>query len=378
MEDNKPGKPNHIVANWTDTILYQESQVPVRGFGGRLIFYADGKKDPVKIEGTLIVYAFDEKNRDAGNVKPDRKFIFTKDQLAAHYSKSKLGHSYSLWLPWDDAGGEQREISLIVRFMPEKGNVLVGEQTRHLLPGRTESIASKSNLPAFNPGNGTVQTVSYAAPMTPGNPNDPGKEIQGGGPRSMTTTTISLPASSVFKTPMGAGMNGGVSYPLTMPPTGISNPMPNGQMLPNTQMPYGQAPYGQIPNGQMVPNGQMMLNGQMMPNGQMPYVPAGAAANPSVIPPPNNFSGPTANPAINGGMYPMNSSVPRASAFQLSNRSGLGQPPAPSAPFAQSAPYRAPWQPPPSTPAFGPGAMPAGMTNGGYSAPPEVAGSMMY
>ena len=120
--EEKPGMPNRVVATWTDTVLYQPNQTPMRGFGGRLLFYDGDKPEPIKVEGTLTVYAFDETNRDPNNAKPDRKYVFTKDQLPTHFSKSKIGSSYSVWIPWDEAGGDQKDISMIVRFTPEKGN----------------------------------------------------------------------------------------------------------------------------------------------------------------------------------------------------------------------------------------------------------------
>ena len=49
--DDSPGKPNRIVAVWVDTVLNRAGEPPVRGFGGRLMFYEPGKPDPVKIEG---------------------------------------------------------------------------------------------------------------------------------------------------------------------------------------------------------------------------------------------------------------------------------------------------------------------------------------
>ena len=55
----------------------------------------------MKGRGSLVVYAFDETDRDPANMKPDRKFVFTQEQFEKHYSKSTLGHSYSVWLPWD-------------------------------------------------------------------------------------------------------------------------------------------------------------------------------------------------------------------------------------------------------------------------------------
>ena len=94
------------------------------------MFYEGKNEDPVKVEGLLVVYAFDETDRDPANAKPDRKYVFLPDQLPKHYSKSKLGHSYSVWLPWDQVGGMQKDISLIVRFEPKEGPVSLSARNR--------------------------------------------------------------------------------------------------------------------------------------------------------------------------------------------------------------------------------------------------------
>ena len=119
-KEDQPGKPDKVSCFWNDTILTQAGQPPIRGFGGRLMFYQGKSEDPIKVEGTLVVYAFDETNRDANNNRPDRKYAITPEQLPHHYSKSKIGHSYSVWIPWDEVGGMQKEITLIVRFQPKE------------------------------------------------------------------------------------------------------------------------------------------------------------------------------------------------------------------------------------------------------------------
>ncbi len=136
--EEKPGKPDKIIALWSDTVLTQTGRPPIRGFGGRLMFYEGKKEEPIKVEGTLVVYAFDETDRDANNTRPDRKYVFTPQQLPLHYSKSKIGHSYSVWLPWDEVGGLQKEITLIVRFQPKEGAVAISDPCRQLLPGRID------------------------------------------------------------------------------------------------------------------------------------------------------------------------------------------------------------------------------------------------
>ena len=227
--EDKAGTPNRVVATWTDTVLYQPNQTPMRGFGGRLLFYDGDKSEPIKVEGTLTVYAFDETNRDINDAKPDRKYIFTKDQLLTHYSKSKLGHSYSVWIPWDEVGGMQKDISMIVRFTPANGSVVVSEQTKHSLPGKTQIVAknpdkgiSPFSLPAIEAGQpqttngGSVNPASYVTPLPPVNGVN-----QNGLPngveqlRHMKSETIMVPPQSSLYNPsaMGEVINPATSNP---------------------------------------------------------------------------------------------------------------------------------------------------------------------
>jgi hypothetical protein len=178
------GKPDRVTALWNDAVATTAGQTPVRGFGGRLMFY-EGKSDiPVKVDGTLIVYAFDETNRDPNNCKPDCKYVFPAEALPKHYSKSKVGHSYSVWLPWDKAGGMQKDITLIVRFEPKIGAPVIGDQLKEVLPGLLPPAKfDASKLPALggaggimagglgnrqpNVGNGTNPSGYYGAQAQP-------------------------------------------------------------------------------------------------------------------------------------------------------------------------------------------------------------------
>ncbi len=188
-----PGKPDKVVALWTDAVKTTVGQPGIRGFGGRLLFYEGSSDTPVKVDGTLVVYAFDESNRDPNNTRPDCKYVFTPDQLPRHYSKAKVGHSYSVWIPWDVAGGMQKEITLVVRFEPKNGQPLVGEQVKEILPGRIPaktSLASRlpatGGLSAMNGGNPAWQGANRAA--YPGAP--PAQMADGVRPVSLRSAAI--------------------------------------------------------------------------------------------------------------------------------------------------------------------------------------------
>jgi hypothetical protein len=317
--EDSPGTPTRIIASWTDTVLYQPNQVPLRGFGGRLIFYEGDKPEAIKVDGTLTVYAFDETNRDLNNVKPSRKYVFTKDQLPSHYSKSKLGHSYSVWIPWDEVGGPQKEISLIARFTPEKGSVVVSEQTKQILPGQIQQVAKNSSggalpsgAPQTAPGaraqNVPVQSASYVTPLPP-----VGSRIQDAGQnaadqsRNIEAATIKLPPQSSLRKSM---LNGNAGNFVT------SNPAAS---LPAVDPKY------------VTRTGVKNATGQMAEQNQPAQYPETAAVNAGTT-----FSNRFAQPVLQPSRF------------------APGRLPAPNAQPMQ--PYRDPgqWQPPLSKPAYFP------------------------
>lgn len=240
-ESGEAGRPVKLAAMWTDAVMTRPDVPPTRGFGGRLLFYNAEAGQPVKVKGSLVVYAFDETHRDPSNNKADKKYVFEAEEFAKHYSKCKLGHSYSVWIPWDKVGGEQKQISLICRFTPETGGVVVGEQSTQALEGKLPPeqrpyICDRpqlANLPTRARGTpGAVQQAGFV-------------DANAQPPRqAMSTTTISVPDRVTPRSPR------------TMPPSGtalngylpIGNvPVPNAAVL-NGVVPYGQGPQANFAN----------------------------------------------------------------------------------------------------------------------------------
>lgn len=316
--------PQRIVNTWTDAVLHQSGKTPQRGFGGRVIFYGKDAEKPVQVEGQLVVYAFDESNRAPTDNKPTRRYVFPPGEVARRMSKSELGPSYSFWLPWDEVGGPQTDISLIARFEPVDGAIVIGEQTRHLLPGELEAASRIVNGQAppklpdgipMRPATPTlaelaakaqaqggsvsqVQLASYEAPAdTPSPPPTTDST------RRMTTTSISLPenfrlsnsggptpqatpatggielSNNRFATPGAAPPNyGSVAAPISMQQPGFTNVQPVQQsvrpgqqfnQLPQVPVGYPtfmqpqQSPLG---NGFVAPLGPPQMGGQPVPN----------------------------------------------------------------------------------------------------------------
>jgi len=134
-ESNYP-KPVRLAVVWSPAMLNTLGMKPTRGFGGRIYFY-DAANKPVPVDGQLVVYGYDDSKQRTDGKTPDRKYAFTPEQFTKHFSETELGASYSVWVPWDEVGGPQMDISLVPIFTATSGQLIVGESSKNLLPGPT-------------------------------------------------------------------------------------------------------------------------------------------------------------------------------------------------------------------------------------------------
>lgn len=140
--------PVKLAATWTPDTLIQVGRTPTRGFGGRVFFYNE-KSQAVPVEGTLTIHGFDEHSEDPEAAV--KRFVFTPEQLTRHFGQSDLGASYSIWLPWDAAGGDQRRVSLVTSFQAANGTTVQGIPATMLLPGKDTSLHAADKVAELSP-----------------------------------------------------------------------------------------------------------------------------------------------------------------------------------------------------------------------------------
>lgn len=252
--DDEPekGVPVRMVGTWTDTVMSTPGQKSQRGFGGRLHFYGKDEEKPIVVDGQLVVYAFDETNRAPTDNKPTRRYVFPADQMPLRMSISEIGASYSFFLPWDEAGGPQTEVSLICRFEPVGGAVIASEQTKHILPGAiaptgTATAGKPPTLPEGVPhrpaqptlesvqqGRTVDQNVQQAAYLSPVAGGDVAADFAAAQPMESTErlTTTSIPLPQNFRLPMGPP--NAQQSAAAVPPTSL--PMQRSQQMPATSV----------------------------------------------------------------------------------------------------------------------------------------------
>jgi len=187
--------PVKVAATWTPDTLMQTGRTPTRGFGGRVFFY-DEKSRPVPVEGTLIVHGFDD--AADSHQKRVKRFEFTPEQFTRHFSQSDLGASYSVWIPWDAIGGQERRISLVTSFRTSEGKTVQGVPTTVQLPGVTKPLSKEAAIAKMSPQYQRYLEAkkSTSAPTT-----------------GLTTTTI------VRRTPKRSSMNSAAESTVPTPRT---------------------------------------------------------------------------------------------------------------------------------------------------------------
>lgn len=136
--------PHQMIPVWTDTVLHQTGSGATRGCGGRFMFYTPQGKESIRVDGSVVVYVWDD-TENTQQRKPDKKYVFKAEDLQNHYSKSKVGHSYSFWVPWDPAGGNRTELTVVARFVGQDGTDVTTSPSKVILPGPV-------SMPAVPPG----------------------------------------------------------------------------------------------------------------------------------------------------------------------------------------------------------------------------------
>lgn len=186
--ESKYGQPVRLAVIWTPDVLSVPGKAPTRGFGGRLFFY-NNRNMAIPVEGQLVVYGYDDSQPTEKKVA-DRKFVFTPEQFTALYSESDLGASYSIWVPWDEVGGEQCKISLLPVFTSVAGHHVAGKQSVNILEGRNRQGDGPA-MPHSREWSDarTVAPVSFQE-STANRPSPMREEFERG---RLQTTTIELP-----------------------------------------------------------------------------------------------------------------------------------------------------------------------------------------
>jgi hypothetical protein len=167
-----------IVCLWEPAEGRDPEGLPCRGFAGQLIFLSSRHALPVKVDGDVRIYLFDDIGTPEDQAKPLRQFDFTCEAWNQHLSRSAVGPTYSVFVPYVRRGQYNAKCTLRVRLTPKVGPPVFSDATT--LPLRGPTAAQGASTP-----------IDTGLPETP-----PAESANSAVPRTLPKTTIPLMTTS--------------------------------------------------------------------------------------------------------------------------------------------------------------------------------------
>jgi len=184
--------PARMAVIWSHAVRHDPGKPAIQGFGARVYFY-DAEQNPVPVNGDLFVYGYEDADANQ-DLAADRKYVFESDKLAAHYTPSELGHSYSFWVPWKESGGFRKSVALLPIFKDESGRVIRGDMSLNVLKGKAPEEQTVAKVET-NP----TRRIAIGRPGNQPNDSFSGAQVSHAaahsGEKRLRTTTINVPRS---------------------------------------------------------------------------------------------------------------------------------------------------------------------------------------
>jgi hypothetical protein len=186
-EDSRRNPVVQIVGLWQPGEGRDPEGMPCRGFAGQLIFLGNRKGIPVKVDGDVKVFVFDDQGTAEEQVKPLHEFAFDSGAWERHLQVGTVGPSYHLFVPYTRRGTHEANCTLRVRYTSEDGNEVYSDAVEITLKGKKGAGSDVPQVQILNSGNGGVmpashsegpRTTSIALPAAPGTAGDTTKAGQ--------------------------------------------------------------------------------------------------------------------------------------------------------------------------------------------------------
>lgn len=166
--------------------------MPCRGFGGQVLFFSSGHIEPVKVEGEVRIYVFDEEGVHGDPSLPIHQFDFPAAAWNTFIRPSNLGASYQLFVPYTRKGMHEAACTMRVRFTPEGGLPVYSRLATVSLRGTARKDTSKDTSPPILAVSGSATAGAQSGIVTAD-----WSEIMNHPEASPATTRLSTPGISM-------------------------------------------------------------------------------------------------------------------------------------------------------------------------------------
>jgi hypothetical protein len=132
-----------IVCLWEPAEGVGMDGLPTRGFAGQILFFVKGQSEPVKVNGDVRIYVFDDQGTEEEQKRPLHEFNFPADAWNIYLSPTNLGTAYQVFVPYTRKGGMQANCALRVRLAATDRMPVFSKLANVALPGRVAPTTTK-------------------------------------------------------------------------------------------------------------------------------------------------------------------------------------------------------------------------------------------
>lgn len=134
--------------------------LPCRGFAGQILFFSMGEKLPVRINGKVRIYVFDDQGTEAEQEVPIHQFDFDASAFSNFLTNTNMGAAYQLFIPYTRKGTHNANCTLRVRYTPDEGNSVYSKMATIILPGTTSRKPEASIEESVTTGSREARVVA--------------------------------------------------------------------------------------------------------------------------------------------------------------------------------------------------------------------------
>jgi hypothetical protein len=98
-----------------------------KGFAGQIYFFAAGNASPVKVDGDVTVFVYENHESGGSLGQPIAEYPFNSEQWNQFLSESEIGPGYALFAPYPRSGVTEANCALRVRLTRPDGSEVLSE-----------------------------------------------------------------------------------------------------------------------------------------------------------------------------------------------------------------------------------------------------------
>ena len=156
-----------IICIWQPSEGRDPNGMPCRGFAGQILFLAGRNSLPVKVEGDVRIYLFDDQGTSEEQTKPMHQYDFDSTSWSVHLTKGTLGPTYSVFVPYTRRGTYEAKCALRVRLNSSDQPAVFSDMASIPLDGRTKkSVDSEDQVPSTEEAKAATDVVSQTRRRT--------------------------------------------------------------------------------------------------------------------------------------------------------------------------------------------------------------------